>query len=195
MKKYKYILSILLVIFFVRCDESDKPSPYPVVFWSKIYFEDQQINDSIASLERHIDYSLGKWDDPYTNGDTIETKILRTFLYTINYSFDNENEYKDGGLLRFDVDESTGKSYLILRSGMSLYAMDYKGAHDATYKLYCPVIFGDKETHVITIKYQDISQGFNNMHLIPAKECYIDGKPGKILDYDLNIMEFKVFDD
>jgi len=54
----------------------------------------------------------------------------------------------------------------------------------------------EEDVHNISIKYYYNPTEPPTPHgLIPARECYIDGKPGEILDPELNIVEFKVFDD
>jgi len=197
MKKIIYILPILFAILFVRCDENEHISRPVIAFWSRIYFEDQRINDSIAGLKKNIDYySIFEVSDVYTAGDTILAKIPKPFLYTIDCSFDNGAEKMRGSAFsRFDTDESTGKSYIILASSMDL-PIKHEGMHDVIYKLYCPSIFGDEEIHNITIKVSDLLWGdYTSTGLIPIKEFYFDGKKGEILDPELNIVEFKVFGD
>jgi len=196
MKKIICILPILVLIFLGCKDEKDLNSRPVIAFWSKIYFEDQCINDSIASLKRNIDYySIFEVSDIYTAGDTVVAKIPKPFLYTIDCSFNNGAEDINSHFQRFDTDEPTGKSYIIL-SGHMVMPIKNGGNHEIAYKLYCPSIFGDEEIHNITIKVSDLLLGdYTSAGLIPIKEFYFDGKPGNILDPELNIVEFKVFDD
>ena len=197
MKKYMSLLVLLVMILSGCKDEHVAVSnSRPLIdFCCIIYFEDQRINDSIAGLEKDIDYSVEKLQNPYTNGEAIETKKLLRSLYTMDCTFDNGAEKVWGWGLRFDTDKSSKKPYIILAAHL-MAPESVDRTVDVTFQLCSEAIFGDENVHIISVKYfynpkESASRGF----FVPAEECYIDGKPGKILDYDLNIMEFKVFDD
>ena len=200
MKKHMCLL-VLLVMIFSGCNKDEDEvgnlaNSRPLIdFCCKIYFEDQRINDSIAGLEKDIDYSVEKLQNPYTNGEAIETKRLLKSLYTLDCTIDNGAEKFWGWGFLFDTDELSQKPYIILTAHL-MAPESVDRTLDVTFQLCSEAIFGDENVHIISVKYfynpkESASRGF----FVPAEECYIDGKPGKILDYDLNIMEFKVFDD
>ena len=130
----------------IGCSDENEENSRPVInFWSKIYFEDQRINDSIAGLEKDIDYSVGKWSDPYTGGNTIETKKPLNSLYTIDCTFDNgADEIWGCSFLRFDTDELSEKSYIILTSHLMAPIQTNKKNHDVIYQLCSKAMFGGR---------------------------------------------------
>ena len=192
MKKYTYIL-VLLVMILSGCKGDNEYAGLPIIgLYCKIYFEDQRINDSIAGLVEGIDYSVVEWHNPYTfpyaNGDIIETKRLLSSLYTMDCTIDNGAEKVGGRAFLFDTDELSQKPYIILWARRK--APGSINTFDVTYQLCSEAIFGDENVYTISVKY------YYNPAVEPALiQCTINGKPGKILDSDLNIMELKVFDD
>jgi len=197
MKKYMSLLVLLVMILSGCKDEHVAVSnSRPLIdFCCIIYFEDQRINDSIAGLEKDIDYSVEKLQNPYTNGEAIETKKLLRSLYTMDCTIDNGAEKLWAKDFLFDTDELSQKPYIIL-TACTMAPESVDRTLDVTFQLCSEAIFGDENVHIISVKYYyNPKESAYRGLLIPAKECYIDGKPGKILDSDLNIMEFKVFDD